>query len=100
MSRALMARLPFAGIKEERISHLRFVCTAGKFCVLYFMESEAPPSAGWYNFLGWLDVNKKRVAIGVVVVAAIGAVAGLMFWRAGEREVEAGEALSAVKHNP
>jgi tetratricopeptide (TPR) repeat protein len=64
------------------------------------MESEAPPSAGWYNFLGWLDVNKKRVAIGVGILAVVGLIAGLMVWRTGEREVEAGEALSAVKHNP
>lgn len=28
------------------------------------MESGAPPSAGFYNVVGWLDVNKKRVAVG------------------------------------
>lgn len=61
------------------------------------MESEAPPSAGFYNFLGWLDVNKKRVIMGAVVVALVGCIAALLIWRKGQREVEAGQALSSVR---
>jgi tetratricopeptide (TPR) repeat protein len=61
------------------------------------MEQSAPPSAGFYNFLGWLDVNKKRVAIGAAVVVVIGLVAALLIWRNSEQDNEAALALSAVR---
>lgn len=84
----------------RRVLHLRFSCTAGKFCVLYFMESEAPPSAGWYNFLGWLDVNKKRVAIVAAILALVAALVAVMMWRSSQRKDEAALALAGVKHAP
>ncbi len=61
------------------------------------MEPDSPPSAGFYNFLGWLDVNKKRVALGAAGLALLGAIIGVVVWRSGEREVEAAQALSAVR---
>ena len=57
----------------------------------------APPSAGFYNFLGWLDVNRKRVAIGAVILAVIGLVAALLIWNNSRQEQEAALALSSVR---
>jgi len=61
------------------------------------MESDAPPSAGWYNFLGWLDVNRKRVAMIAGIVVIVGGVIAILVWRHSERETEAAEALSSVR---
>lgn len=61
------------------------------------MESGTPPSAGFYDFLGWLDVNKKRVAIGAGILAIVGLIIGFMVWRSGQQEVNAEEALSSVR---
>ena len=61
------------------------------------MESEAPPSAGFYNFLGWLETNKKSVAMLVAGLLVAGTVAGFFAWRSGQRAMEAEEALSAMK---
>jgi tetratricopeptide (TPR) repeat protein len=61
------------------------------------MEKEAPPSAGLYNFLGWLETNKQRVAIGIVALLVVGTVIGFLVWRSNEKQVEAEEALSSVR---
>ena len=61
------------------------------------MESKAPPSAGFYDFLGWLDVNKQRLAIAAVIMAFVGLIIGWFVWRSGQREIEAAQALSAVR---
>ena len=61
------------------------------------MDSGTPPSAGLYNFLGWFETNKKRVAIGAGVLVAVGAIAGFLAWRSSEREAESETALSSVK---
>jgi predicted negative regulator of RcsB-dependent stress response len=61
------------------------------------MESGTPPSAGFYDFLGWLDVNKKRVAIGAGVVLFIGIAVGFFVWQSSQKEIDAAEALSAIR---
>ena len=61
------------------------------------MDSEAPPSAGFYNFLGWFEANKQRVAIGAGILVVVGLVVGLMVWRSSQRVIEAEEALGLVK---
>jgi len=61
------------------------------------MESGTPPSAGFYDFLGWLDVNKKRVAIGAGILAIVGVILGFMVWQSGQQEINAEEALSSVR---
>lgn len=61
------------------------------------MESGAPPSAGLYNFLGWLDVNKKRVAIGIVIVAILGLIAGFVVWQQSEAKYAAAESVSSIR---
>jgi predicted negative regulator of RcsB-dependent stress response len=63
------------------------------------MDSGTPPSAGFYNLLGWFETNKQRVAIGAGVIAVVAAVVGFFVWRGGQRAVEAEEALSSV-HMP
>jgi predicted negative regulator of RcsB-dependent stress response len=61
------------------------------------MSSDAPPSAGFYNFLGWFETNKKPVAIGVGVILVVGVAVGLWTWHKSQREVDAEEALSSVR---
>ncbi len=61
------------------------------------MESGTPPSAGFYNFLGWLETNKQRVAMGVAALFFVGAVIGFFVWRSGQKEIDAEEALSSVR---
>jgi predicted negative regulator of RcsB-dependent stress response len=61
------------------------------------MEAGTPPSAGFYDFLGWLEANKKRVAIGAVAVFFVAVIVGLFVWRSSQRELEAEEALSSIK---
>lgn len=63
------------------------------------MDSDAPPSVGFYNFLGWFEANKKRVVIGAGIVLVAGTIAGIWVWHNSEREIEAEEALAAV-HTP
>ena len=61
------------------------------------MEAGTPPSAGFYDFLGWLETNKKRVAIGAAAVVLVAVVVGLFVWRNSQRELDAEQALSSVK---
>src|ERR1041385_2799781 len=61
------------------------------------MDSSSPPSVGFYNFLGWLEANKKRVGIGAAIVAAVGIIAGLYAWHVSERDIAAEEKLSSVR---
>jgi tetratricopeptide (TPR) repeat protein len=61
------------------------------------MESGTPPSAGFYDFLGWLETNKKRVAIGAAAIFVLAVIVGFFVWRSGQREIEAEEALSSIK---
>ena len=61
------------------------------------MEAGTPPSAGFYDFLGWLETNKKRVAMAAVVLFIVAIIVGFFVWRNGQREIEAEEALSSIK---
>lgn len=61
------------------------------------MDSDTPPSAGFYNLLGWFEANKQRVAVGACVIALLGAIIGFFAWRGGQRALEAEEALSSVR---
>src|SRR6187431_2803100 len=44
----------------------------------------------------WFETNKKQALWGAVIVVAAGLIIGFMAWRKGEKEIEAGNALSAV----
>lgn len=61
------------------------------------MESATPPSAGIYDFLGWIETNKKRLAMVAVAAVVAGTVIGLLAWRNSQREIEAELALSNIK---
>ena len=61
------------------------------------MESATPPSAGVYNFLGWLETNKKRLGMAAGAILVVGTVLGFLAWRNGQREIEAELALSSIK---
>jgi predicted negative regulator of RcsB-dependent stress response len=61
------------------------------------MEQDTPPSAGFYHFLGWLENNKQRVAIGALVLLAVGTVIGFLVWRSHQKQIHAEQALSAVR---
>jgi tetratricopeptide (TPR) repeat protein len=63
------------------------------------MEAGTPPSAGIYDFLGWFETNKKRIAIAAGALAVAGIIAGLYVWQRGQREIDAEQALSSV-HMP
>jgi tetratricopeptide (TPR) repeat protein len=61
------------------------------------MEQDAPPSAGFYNFLGWLEANKQRVAMIAAGVAVVAMIVAIIIWRKGQSEIEAAEAMSSVR---
>ncbi len=61
------------------------------------MESATPPSAGIYDFVGWIETNKKRLAQAAGAILVAGTVVGFIAWRSGQRAVEAELALSSVK---
>jgi tetratricopeptide (TPR) repeat protein len=61
-----------------------------------FMEETTQPSAGMYDFLGWFEANKKRIAIGAVIALFAALVLGFLVWRSGQKKIEAELALSAV----
>jgi predicted negative regulator of RcsB-dependent stress response len=61
------------------------------------MENDTPPSAGFYNFLGWLENNKQRVLMGAVIVLLVGTVIGFFVWRGSQKKVDAEQALSSVR---
>jgi tetratricopeptide (TPR) repeat protein len=61
------------------------------------MDSETRKTEPLYEFLGWLEVNKKQVAIGAgAVVLIIGAIVTVT-WYKNQQEFRASEALSAVR---
>lgn len=66
------------------------------------MDKDAPQSAGFYDFVGWLDSHRKHVLLGVGIVAIVAIGVGLFVWRQGERRIEAEKKLSALSmpYNP
>lgn len=49
-----------------------------------------------YDFLAWLDGNKKQVITGLAVAAIVGSVIGLYIWNKKSTETKANEALFAI----
>ena len=60
------------------------------------MESEIKQSGDLYALLGWLDKNKNQVITGGVVIVLAGIAYFYFDWRKSEKQVEAGQALSAA----
>lgn len=60
------------------------------------MDSDAAQLPLSDRLLAWFETNKKQALWGAVIVVAAGLIVGFMMWRKAEKEIEAGEALSAV----
>ena len=61
------------------------------------METEAPPSVGLYNFLGWFETKKKllvQIGVGALVAAAV---IGFLVWRSSQKQIEAEQALAGIR---
>ena len=57
------------------------------------MSSEVTQSTGYYEFLAWLELNKKRVIAAVIIVALIALVVSFTVWRKNQSEIAANAAL-------
>lgn len=60
------------------------------------MAETTTQSSDVYDFLAWLDVNKKRVITGLIVAGVVGAAVGIYLWQKTETEIKANEALLAL----
>jgi predicted negative regulator of RcsB-dependent stress response len=59
----------------------------------HFMSSDVTQSTGFYDFLAWLEVNKKRLITATVVVAVLALVISFSIYRKNQREIAADAAL-------
>ena len=57
------------------------------------MSSEITESAKWYEILAWLEINKKRVALGAVIAIGLGVLIAFFAWSKNQREFQADAAL-------
>lgn len=55
--------------------------------------SDITESVGFYSFLAWLEVNKKRLIIALSIAAFLALVGSFVFWRGHQKEIEANGAL-------
>ncbi len=60
------------------------------------MESDITQSEGFWKLWAWFEKNKKQVIYGAVAASVVALIVWYFVWRAHERQVEAGEALSKV----
>jgi len=51
------------------------------------------------KLLAWFETNKKQVGYGAVALVILGIILGYFFYRKGEQQVAAGEALTSVSWN-
>ena len=61
------------------------------------MDSETQKTEPLYEFLAWLEVNKKRVAIGGGAALAVIGIITTVAWYKNQQEFVASEALSAIR---
>lgn len=57
------------------------------------MSSEVTESSGFYEFLAWLEINKKRLIVAAIVLAVTALGIATYRWQANQREEEAFAAL-------
>ncbi len=62
------------------------------------MSSNATESAGLFEFLAWIEVNKKRLVIGATAVAIIGF--GIWFYRLKAAQTEEAATAALLQLNP
>lgn len=62
------------------------------------MDADASQQSNrWFAFLGWLEVNKQKVAIGAGIALALGLIIALVLYNLSQRELRASQALSEVR---
>lgn len=61
------------------------------------MDSDASPSVGFYNFLAWADLNKKRLLWGTGVLAVLALIITIVIQSSKRKELEANHALSELR---
>jgi len=64
------------------------------------MDSETPQSSRFYEFLAWVELNKKNLAIGAAVFVALLFGYFVYQWYSNEQEAAANQALSAIRSTP
>jgi predicted negative regulator of RcsB-dependent stress response len=57
------------------------------------MNSETQETAGLYDLLAWLEINKKRLMIGAAAVTVIGIAISFFVWRGHQQEIAANAEL-------
>jgi len=60
------------------------------------MDADIASTGQLYSLLGWIDKNRKQLISTAVILVVAGVVIGFVVWRAEQRQIQAGEALSAV----
>lgn len=61
------------------------------------MDAEQTQSDSWYNFLAWLEVNKRKVMIWAAVILTVVLVGIVVISYQAQKERRASEALSGVR---
>jgi predicted negative regulator of RcsB-dependent stress response len=64
------------------------------------MDSETPQSSRFYEFLAWVELNKKNLAIGAAVFVALLFGCFVYEWHSNQQEMVANQALSAIRSTP
>jgi tetratricopeptide (TPR) repeat protein len=60
------------------------------------MDSKPTESLTYYDFLAWLDRNRKAVLVGTVAVVAVIAAAALLIWQSKRGEILANQAIFSL----
>jgi predicted negative regulator of RcsB-dependent stress response len=58
------------------------------------MEQDVVQLSLFDKFLAWFETNKKQAGWGIAIVAVVAFLVSFYFWRQGQREVQASEALT------
>jgi len=64
------------------------------------MDSETSQSSRFYEFLAWVELNKKNLAIGAGALVALCFGYFVYQWHSNEQEAAANQALSAIRSTP
>lgn len=60
------------------------------------MESENTNSTDLYSLLAWFEKNRKQIISAIVILILVGVIIAFVQWNREQKEITAGEALSAV----
>jgi TolA-binding protein len=60
------------------------------------MQSDISQSGQLYAVLGWLEKNRKQIISSAVILTVVGIIVAFVLWRNQQKEIAAGEAVSAM----